>query len=188
MIRYHNAVFALAMTVFLGCSTVQVSQDYKETTDFSAITTFAWASAVQEKTGDVRVDSPLMDARIRAAVEMGLAGKGLRDASTGDVDVQVLYQYQIRQQIHSTGTRGSVGVGYGTGGSGGGVMLGTGADVRSYDEGLLIIDLIRPSDGTLLWRGNATFIVPEHPTPEASTALINEAVDKTLAQFPPKTN
>jgi len=186
MIRLHYLILALAMTIFFGCSTVQVSQDYKETTDFSGIRTFAWASSAQEKTGDIRVDSPLMDARFRAAVEKGLAEKGLRIVSLEKADAHLAYDYLIRQKIHSTGTRGSVGVGYGTWGSGGGMMTGTGADVRSYDEGLFIIDLLRPADGTLLWRGNATFIVPEHATPEKTTALINEAVGKTLAQFPPK--
>lgn len=186
MIRYRNFILTLAMIILFGCSTVQVSQDYKETVDFAAFTTFSWKSADQEKTGDVRVDSPLMDARIRAAVEKGLLVKGFRSVFSENPDIQITYDYLIRQKIHSTGTRGSVGVGYGTGGSGGGMMIGTGADVRSYDEGLLIIDLFRPADGTLLWRGNATFIVPEHPTPEKTTALINEAVGKTLAQFPPK--
>ena len=185
MTGYRMLIFALVLMAAAGCSTVEVSQDYAPDAVFSGIGTYAWVSGAQKKTGDLRVDSPLMDRRIRAAVTRRLGEMGLQTVAPADADIRVSYQFRIRQRIHSTGTRGGVGVGYGAGGGVGGVMLGTGADVRSYDEGMLVIDFLRPADETLIWRGNATFVMPEHQSPEAATALIEAAVNKTLAQFPP---
>ena len=185
MIGYRCVVFILAMIMASGCSRVQVSQDYRKTADFSKILSYAWASDVQAKTGDIRVDNPLMDERIRGAVAANLLDRGLRTAPAGEADVQILYNYQIRQKIRSDDTRGGVAVGYGAYSRGGGIVFSTGSDVKSYDEGLLVIDFLRTDDGELLWRGNATFPVSEHLSPDKITDLINEAVEKTLAQFPP---
>ena len=167
-----------------GCSRVQVSQDYRKTADFSKIHSWAWTSDVQAKTGDIRVDNPLMDERIRAAVAANLSAKGLRVAPAGEADAQIRYNYQIRQKIRSDDTRGGIAVGYGAS-SRGGIVFSTGSEVKSYDEGLLVIDFLRPEDSELLWRGNATFPVSDHLSPDNITDLINEAVEKTLAQFPP---
>ena len=175
------------MTLFglIGCSGVEVSQDYKKDADFSGISSFAWATAAQEKTGDVRADSPLLHDRIRNAVEKSLKSMGLSPADRSAAGVLVEYKLQIRQKIRSDNVRGGVGFGYGSYGRVGGIAIGTGADVQSYDEGLLVIDLIRADSRALLWRGNATFPMLDHATPEKTTAQIQEAVEKTLAQFPP---
>jgi hypothetical protein len=185
MIRYGYVIVALALITAVGCSRVQVSQDYRKTADFSNIYSYAWTSDVQEKSGDIRVDNPLMDERIRAAVAANLSAKGLRAVPAGEADVKILYNYQIRQKIRSDDTRGGLAVGYGAYSRGGGIVFSTGSDVKSYDEGLLVIDFLHPKDGELLWRGNATFPVSEHSAPEKITDLINEAVEKILAQFPP---
>lgn len=185
MIRYRLIVFTLAMVLASGCSRVQVSQDYLKTTDFSKIHTYAWTSEAQEKTGDIRVDNPLMDKRVRAAVEAQLSGKGFRAAPAGDADVHILYNYTIRQKIRSNDSHGGISFGYGAFSRGGGLVLSTGSDVKNDDEGLLVIDFLRPADGELLWRGNATFPVSEHAAPEKVTELIDKAVAKALSQFPP---
>jgi hypothetical protein len=178
-------ILALMTLAVIGCSGVEVSQDYKTDADFSGISLFAWATDTQEKTGDVRADNPLLNDRIRDAVEQTLKNMGLSPADRPAADVLVEYQLQIRQKIRSDDVRGGVGFGYGSYGRVGGIAIGTGGDVQSYDEGLLVIDLIRTDSETLLWRGNATFPMPDHMTPEKTTAQIQEAVEKTLAQFPP---
>jgi hypothetical protein len=174
-----------AAAVLIACAGVQVSQDYKAGTDFSGISSFSWASDTQEETGDVRVDSPLMDERIRGAVTRSLTGRGLREAQRSEADVWVRYHFEIRSKIRSDDVRGGVGIGYGTYGRGGGIVINSGSNVQSYDEGMLAIDLLRPEDEKILWRGYATFRYPPHATPEKTTQQVNDAVEKTLAQFPP---
>jgi len=185
MIRITAAILVSAVLGFTGCSSIQVSQDYRKSEDFSGISSFAWASEVQEKTGDVRVDNPLMIERIREAVEQTLIEKGLGKADRSDADILVQYHFQIRQKVRSDDVRGGFGFGVGTWGRSGGIVIGTGGEVQTYDEALLIIDLLRPSQGDLLWRGNATYPLAEHSSPEKTTRLVNEAVEKIFAQFPP---
>ena len=64
--------------------------------------------------------------------------------------------------------------------------VGTGTQVRAYDQGTLLIDLTDAVDGRLIWRGIRTQTVTGHSDPEKSTRQINETVEKILAQFPPK--
>ena len=179
------AMLVMVMAGFFGCSGVKVSQDYRKGDDFSGIISFAWASDIQEKTGNVQADSPLMDERIREAVERVLIAKGIGKADRTGADILVKYQLEIRQKVKSDDVRGGFGFGYGTYGRGGGIVIGTGGDVQTYEEALLIIDLLRPQGSDLLWRGIATYRLTPHSSPEKATALVNEAVEKTFAQFPP---
>lgn len=115
-----------------------------------------------------------------------LAGRGFRKTEPDRADVRIVYRFEIRQKIQSEDVRTGFGFGYGTYGRYGGITIGTGSDVTTYDEGLLVLDMLAPDSGELLWRGNATFRMPAHPKPEKTTALISEAVEKVLAQFPPE--
>ena len=66
----------LSAILICGCSSIEVSQDYQLDHDFSNLKTYAWKVKDQEKTGDMRIDSQLMDARIRKATEENLLEKG----------------------------------------------------------------------------------------------------------------
>ena len=76
---WQHAIPALTLLV-IGCSGLEVSQDYDVNTDFSGLKLYAWKSEKQAQTGDIRVDNPLLDARIRAAVDRALTAGGLHKA------------------------------------------------------------------------------------------------------------
>jgi hypothetical protein len=59
-------------------------------------------------------------------------------------------------------------------------------DVKQYTEGTLIIDILRPGGEQLVWRGTGTTRIREEKDPEKRTQKVNDAVDKILAQFPPR--
>lgn len=174
------------MTLLSGCSTLKVSQDYDASYDFSGLKTFAWQDAVQPKTGDARVDSPLIDQRIRMAVEENLAGKGIAPAQNNPPDFTVAYTNTISTKLQSTPVSTGVGIGYGGRGSIGGIGVSTGSEIRQYDQGLLIIDFLAPDSGKLLWRGTSTRVVNIHASPQESTKNLDTTVEKLLAQFPPQ--
>lgn len=169
-----------------GCSGFQVSQDYDLSRDFSPLKTYAWQSESQPKTGDIRIDNSLLDARIRSAIDDSLSKKGYHQIDQGQPDFHVAYTHQISSKIDSS----NVTFGFGFGGGGGGTFSGIGVDsggrVREYDESLWVIDLIDPSTGDLLWRGMGTTPVDQHANPEKSVKKINEGVEKILSQFPPQ--
>jgi hypothetical protein len=179
--------FLLTLSLLaLGCSGLEVSQDYDVNTDFSGLKSFTWKSEDQKKTGDVRVDNPLLDRRIRAAVERSLTAKGFRKGSSGEVDFTVSYVYQIRRKVGSDRVRTSVGFGTGSGGGFGGVGVSTGGGVSEYDEGMLVIDITATDSDSLLWRGTGTRQLSRRSNPEQVTAEVEETVDRILVQFPPQ--
>ncbi len=169
-----------------GCSGLTVSQDYDETLDFSGLKTFNWKTATQQKTGDVRVDNPLLDSRIRTAVDRFLSEKGYQKASQGTPQFYLVYQYTIRSKVGSEGVRTGIGIGFGGSGRYGGVGVSSGGGVSQYDEGMLVIDIIDAGSGNLLWRGTGVRRLTQESGPEEITKDVNETVEKILAQFPPQ--
>lgn len=179
---------AVCATAFVvgGCSGVQVNQDYDPATDFNSMQAYRWESETQEKTGDLRIDNPLRDTRIRRAVARQLSDKGFVRSEDGTATFLVRYQYRLRQKIESDGAAGGIGFGIGSFGRSGGVAIGTGNNIREYDEGSLTIDFIDAASQTLLWRGTGTQRFREYKDPEKARQDINTLVEKILAQFPPQ--
>ena len=176
--------YALIIGMSLGCSTLQVSQDYDPQTDFSLLRTFAWQNDTQPKYDDIRLNNSLMDARIRSAVEQSLISAGFKKTSRQAAEFLMAYDLAIQKQIESQPQSG-VGFGFGFGGPHGGILISSGSDVRSYDEGLLQIDVLEAGSGRLLWRGKASDRFVQHADPEKNAQAINETVTKVMAQFPP---
>jgi len=181
-----NIIFLTVLAIFIGCSGIEVSQDYDVAADFSNLKKFDWYLAKQKKTGDLRVDNSLLDSRIREAVDRSLAQKGYQRIFQGAPDFYVGYKYGIFSRIGSE--RVSTGIGFGFGGSGsfGGIGIGTGSNVREYYEGMLVIDITDIINRKLLWRGTGTRRVSRHSDPEKTTKEVNESVERILAQFPPQ--
>jgi hypothetical protein len=177
-------IACLLVLTISACSSVEVSQDYDLGKPLPELKTYHWQTAGQAKTGDVRVDNPLLNDRIRKAVDRALARKGFAKVTAGRPDFKVAYQFTISQQIKSDDVRGGFGFGVGSYDRRGGVAISTGSTVTTYDEGLLVIDLT-DSQGTLLWRGRGTRYLPAHTNPEKTEKIYNEFVEKILAQFPP---
>jgi hypothetical protein len=180
------AVLAAVLAV-AGCSGIKVSQDYEPATDFESLHTFGWMSASQEKTGDPRIDNPLRDARIRAAVKRVLQDKGYETSTTGRPSFLIRYQYRLIGRIGSEGTSGGFGFGIGSYGRHGGIAIGTGSGnrVSEYDEANLVIDFVAPASKALIWRGSGRRRYQEYDDPAKATAAIDTLVEKILAQFPP---
>jgi hypothetical protein len=175
----------LSTLITAGCSGIKVSQDYDPATDFVAMKTYRWASEIQDKTGDPRIDNPLRDTRIRAAIDGRLAEKGFTPSASAPPTFLVRYQYALRQKLESGGSSGGVGFGIGSYGRHGGIAIGTGNQVREYDEGSLTIDLVDADSAALLWRGTGTQRFREYKDPEKASRDTNTLVEKILSQFPP---
>jgi len=184
--RIHIGLIGLTLFGFLwGCQTIRVSQDYDLSKDFSSLKTYAWQTETQPQTGDIRVDNPLLDARIRSAINDSLSKRGYQRINQGTPDFYVAYTYQIRSKIESDDVGVGVGFGWGSHRRFGGIGMDTGRYISEYDEGLLVIDLNDASKGDLLWRGTGAARVDQHSKPEEITKGINQAVEKILSQFPP---
>jgi len=181
MTRTRTMVVPLVALVLAGCSRITVTTDHDASANFGALHTYAWRPGPQQGVGDPRFDSTLLDKRVRAAVDQVLVSKGYRAAAPGTTaDFLVGYHAVVRQKTSvQTINRW---YGYRVGGLPG----GPGSYARTYDEGTLLIDVIDPSTMQLLWRGSGTGVVDPQASPEKREQRINDAVDRILADFPPR--
>lgn len=173
-------VVLLALPGFWGCSSISVSSDYRESTDFSELKTFSWMLKTPEGDIDLGGANHMVRQRIQDAVAAELANKGYIEIIAGNSDFHVTYYVGREERIQVETMRGplmrpywGMGMGY--------------AEVYQYEEGTLIIDLLdaKPPQH-IIWRGVAKGVVDWKGTTGGQTGLINEAVQKVLAQFPPK--
>lgn len=177
-----HVLFLLPTVVLVaGCSSVSVTRDYDASTDFTPLKTYAWQYETQPRAGNPRVDNDLIDERVRKAVDAQLEEKGFARAEKDAADVLVAYYVEYKQRI------GGSSVGFGLGGGSYGRYGGVGYNttISDYDEGQLTIDIIDPSTGKNIWRGVGRRTTYEGSDPEKTTKVINNAVTRILAKFPP---
>ncbi len=157
----------------------QVNFDFDRDADFSKYNPFAYTVCM-------RIDNPLVDKRIVAALENALVLEGLAKASS-DADVNVTYHSSTTEDIViDTNTWG---YGYGQGrrwghsGSGYGGPLGTTTTVRKYTRGTLVVDIWDARIKDLVWRGTASDTVSDDP--KKNDQKVQKALQKLFEKYPP---
>lgn len=170
--------------MLVACSGISVRQDYEKDYNFSGLKTFAWLSTDDKEYGVT--DNDLVNKRIRTAIESKLSEMSYQLVESTSPDFFVSYHLTIEQKLTSSGVTGGVTLGRSSYGRYGGVGMSTGSQVRAYDQGTLMIDMTEPESDKLIWRGISTQSVSTSSGPEESAAIINETVEKILAQFPPE--
>ncbi len=173
--RLLPAALLLGLT---ACSGISVTHDYDPQADFSAMKTYSWYAAPAAAAG---VDT-LTTQRISRAVDAELPLRGYRKVDGGTPDFLVHALASIHQRIEAVPTTTTVGYGW----RGGYMAYGTGTEIRTYDEGTLILDVISPATKQLVWRGTAKAAVYGDRSPEEREARIREAVAMILESFPPR--
>ena len=176
-----NWAAAAAVTMSLAaCSGMSIRSDFNPQADFSQYSTYAWLPAPQ--TGDPRVDNALIEGRIKTAVDQTLADKGYRQAAADQATFWVGYHLSIEGQMDVTTVNSYYGYGWGPWYYGPGYRD---TQVRYYDQGTLLIDIVDAEAKELVWRGTAEAEVRAEMNPEKRQQRINEAVSKILQRFPP---
>ena len=164
------------LALLAGCSSVTTSYDFDPDAKFEGLETYRWIESKVDEDAD-----PLVLGRVKRAVDDGLAAAGYRKIESGGADFGVAAHLRSRQRIAVRDT-GYVGPYYGYGYA---HWVDRRVDVYEYEEGSLILDVVDAKTNKLVWRGVARAAVPENPKPEERTKLVNEAVTKLLADFPP---
>ena len=177
-------LFILPAVFFLAACGTTVNVDYDQQTNFQALKTFTLMPTPETKTGDERLDSPLVDQRIRNAILETLKARGYLQVKA-NADFAVAYQLGVRQEIDSSRASMSVGVGTYRRGSAIGMSYGHPGYVESYERGILTIDMLKGSDKRLVWRGSSGRRLYDGSTPEKSEKEINAVVKEILDKFPP---
>jgi hypothetical protein len=173
------------MAGLLGACASSVNVDYDRAVDFRRLRTFALLDSPQIKTGDPRIDSPLVEQRIRTAILAQLQAKGFQPVAQ-QPDFVVRYAISIKQEIESDSSGISIGIGSFSHHSAIGFSYGFPAyEVESYDKAVLTIDMLDGKTEQLLWRGSYGKRLYDGLTPEKLDQTIHSTVAEILARFPP---
>ena len=178
--RRRLPLFVIHLLVILAaCSSHQVGYDYDRGADFSRYRTYAWVSGTQEATGDKRLDTSLVNARIRAAVDAQLRAKGYTASSNGPPDFLIAYHAGLKDMMKGASTQNYIGDrAHGT--------FTTISDIQPYREGTLTIDIVDAASRQLVWQSSAKADVDPGLGPEERDARVNNVVRAMLAHFPPQ--
>lgn len=179
---------ALSLLVTVaGCATVQVSQEYSEATDFSALKTYAWLSAADSPSDDVRMNSDLVRQSVRSGVDKVLADKGYTMTARESADFLVTWFGAIEQKLKAERIEHFYApYGYGTlyRDANWNTAQSTG-QTSEYEEGQIIVDFLDPERKSLIWRGTGSGKI----TPGLPEATVRRNIEKgvaaILAAFPP---
>ncbi|MBA3614330.1 MAG: DUF4136 domain-containing protein [Nitrospirales bacterium] len=89
----------LSWPAFSGCSSISVSSDYRESTDFSELKTFSWMLKTPEGDIDLGGGNQMARQRIQDAVATELANKGYIEIMAGNSDFHVTYYVGREERI-----------------------------------------------------------------------------------------
>lgn len=182
-----KTIILLSLSIFIlcfsSCATVQVSQDYDNTYDFTRARTYNWNKDLQNATTGPLQEDELLATRFFTAIDSTLMTHGF--TLSDNPDFLVSCNYTVTSRIQTDSVQPSIGFGYGRYGRFGGVGVQSGTSVRQYDRGLLTINIHDTRDGNLIWKGSGTREVFTHNSPEKLTQSVSEMVQTTLSQFPP---
>jgi len=179
MRRVLELFFLIAL---ISCAPIYVNSDYDPSVDFSGFRTYDWIPGPQGKTGNRRIDNPIVDSRIRMAVENQLREQGFVKKTNGSADFWVGYHAAVQSKLDVN----TIDTYYGYGRRWGGGVVVTETQVYEYDEGTLVIDIVDPKTRKLVWRGSAQAEVNISKKPEKRQERVNKAVRMILNQFPPQ--
>lgn len=184
-----SIMLAAAALLLSACSSVNTNWDYNPEVNFNQYKTFAWATSVNDGS-EYHLDG-LMDARVRSAVDDQLELKGMKQVPQKDAQLLVNYLTKVDTKVDVDTFTNYYGYNpyypyYGPGWGWGSQIGQTHTQVREYNVGTLIVDLVDAKTKQLVWRGSIADTIKDHKTPQERTAFINQAVADILMNYPPK--
>ena len=181
-VRFAAAFFGLILLV--ACSPVQIRYDYDARANYASFKTFDWMAApkrAKQKAGEV--ENPLMDRRVKGAIERELTAKGFKLEPSGDPDFLVTYYPVYKNRAYRTTTHVGMGWGYRPWW---GVHTGTTvSQVHTYKEGTIVVEVVDFKTNQLIWHGAAVGALVGFETPEEADEVVTREVHRLLEGFPP---
>jgi Domain of unknown function (DUF4136) len=169
----------LLVTSAVACSSPKIGYDYDSSANFNGYHTYDWVADKQEMTGDKRLDTSLVDGRIRTTIGTQLRLKGYTTSLNKRPDFYVAYHLGVKDMMKGSSTQDYIGDhAHGT--------FTTISDIQPYKEGTLLIDIVDAASNQLVWRGSALTEVDPGMTPEERNERISTIVHAIFAHFPPK--
>ncbi len=194
--KYMNKIFKIAV-LFLGglfllsaCGgdKVSIRTDYKKF-DYDSIKTYRWHD-------DAAFDakSPISQITydfIKKTIDKELAAKSLEKQIDGVVDFYVNFSVTSETRVDIRDYKVYAGESpgftwYRESGFESGYTKELKTDYNFYREGSLVVDIVDPATNKLIWRGVASKRITKELKQAQREKVIAQAVNRMLANFPPK--
>jgi len=160
------------MAAFVSCaSSVTTSVDYDRSIDFSRYRTYGWLRS--------RIGNDILERRLTAAIDRGLAARGLTRSDTPDLYVAM--HGRLSKEVQYTAFDAGWGYGWRRWGAG-----PTTVRRQEVPVGTLVVDLVDAGDKELVWRGTARSAIDTTASAEKREEAVQEAVEKLFAAYPPR--
>ena len=181
MKTWRTLLLLLTVSVVGACAGITVTHEADPEANFAAYGTYDWMPAESRRV-DLRARDPMVEQRIRDAIEAQLSSKGLRKVDSGDADILIGYLLVLEDGVDSQTmyVRSDPDWRYRTYGP-----ATTATRTTAFTVGTLVIDVFDVEEKALVWRGGGEGQVDQSQDPEKRRARINEAVKKILEEFPP---
>ena len=159
---------------------VAVTHDFSHDTDFSGLRNYQWVPLSETMaSGQFSTDTvasmkiAFTDAleakgftRVKSNPDFLVALFGVTEGKIQSTDWGYNYQWDKR--------------------SWGGYWDERRVSAREYDEGTIVLDILDPASGDLIWSGTAVAVLFEGMSGDKRNKRIDDAVAKLLEQFPPQ--
>jgi hypothetical protein len=177
MKKWSLVLIVALISLSVSCSSITTQYDYERGEDFSRFKTFSFIPVPPELG-----KNQLVMKRIDQAIIKNLATKGLTQTDSNP-DLLIAIHTDVKDKVNVTSYGYAYAPYYSFGYWGPGIRGGT--DVRQYEEGTLIIDMVDAQQKEMVWRGMASKALPSAPTPEKIDKIIDDVVSKIFNKYPP---
>ena len=171
----------LAAALLAGCSP-RVHTEQDQDAKLAGYHRFAWLTPPAGPVRDPILDSQILESRVHKAVTGDLKDRGYEEvAPDANPDFLVTYHTSAKQTLESSGPSFSFGFmdafprGFGA--------VGFGPDVRTQDQGTLMLDVLDSQSKRLVWRGWTTELLNQDNYSDKS---VQDAVKDIFDKFPAK--
>ena len=182
MNKFPLCCITFLLLVVAGALGQDVRYNFDSTANFSKFKTYKWVTMMSEAPID-----KLTDEQITAALDAGLARKGLTKVDSDNADLFI--GYQTTEHISEKFSSFSPGWTVGPGWAGGGLSSGGTAGGKSSEiyKGELAVDMYDPANQHLIWRGVASKSLDPKATADKRQKNLEKAVSKLMKDYPPAT-
>jgi hypothetical protein len=177
------AVVLLVPALLAGCSSLDITSDYDRDADFASFKTYEIITkpedAVQNRANEI------VARRLESSLDNQMQTMGFTKAA-GQADLGVIWHGSTKEQQSTTvDTYRYAGAGYGYGYYGwwGPGMGTTTVSHNSWEEGMLIVDLVDQENNKLVWRGVATAVLSDN---SGTQEYLDKVVVALLSEYPGK--
>jgi hypothetical protein len=164
---------ALAIVSCLAACAVPVTVETDDSARLLAARSWIWLPRPGVPAGDVELAR--VDQRVRSAAERALARRGFRRSEHGRPAFLLTYYAAVTHSIDDDAIAYAAGMPHAT--------RRALNPFGGYDQGSLIVDVLDPQSGRLLWRGVGRDVFVAEQTPEERAARIDDALESIVSKL-----